>query len=66
MDYAKAMTVWITTNSGKFIKTWKYQTTSPASWETCMQVKKQQLGQDMEQWTGSIKEYVKERSMSRL
>ena len=31
MDYAKAMTVWITTNSGKFIKTWKYQTTSPAS-----------------------------------
>ena len=66
MDYAKAMTVWITTNSGKFIKTWKYQTTSPASWETYMQVKKQQLGQDMEQWTGSIKEYVKERSMSRL
>jgi len=33
----------------------------PASWETCMQVKKQQLEQDMEQWTGSKlgKEYIK-------
>ena len=33
----------------------------PASWETCMQVKKQQLEPDMEQWTGSKlgKEYVK-------
>ena len=31
------------------------------SWETCMQVKKQQLEPDMEQWTGSKlrKEYVK-------
>ena len=29
------------------------QTTLPASWETCMQVKKQQLELDMEQWTGS-------------
>ena len=30
-------------------------------WETCMQVKKQQLKLDMEQWTGSklVKEYVK-------
>ena len=37
------MTVWITTNCGKFLKTWDYQTTSlPVSWETCMQVKKQQ------------------------
>ena len=37
------------------------QTTLPASWETCMQVKKQQLKQDMEQQTGSNlgKEYVK-------
>ena len=25
----------------------------PASWETCMQVRKQQLEPDMEQWTGS-------------
>ena len=31
----------------------KYQTTWPASWETCIQVKKQQLELDMEQWTGS-------------
>ena len=33
----------------------------PASWETCVQVKKQQLEPDMEQWTGSKlgKEYVK-------
>ena len=32
-----------------------------ASWETCMQVKKQQLEPDMEQWTGSKleKEYIK-------
>ena len=26
----------------KFLKTWEYQTTLPASWEICMQVKKQQ------------------------
>ena len=34
---------------------------SPASWETCMQVKKQQLELDMEQWTGSRlkKEYIR-------
>ena len=44
---------WTTTNSGKFWKRWKYQTTWPASWETCMQVRKQQLELDMEQQTGS-------------
>ena len=32
---------------------WEYQTTWPASWEICMQVKKQQLELDMEQQTGS-------------
>ena len=39
----------------------EYQTTLPASWEICMQVKKQQLKQDMEQQTCSKlgKEYVK-------
>ena len=37
---------------GKFFKRWEYQTTLPASWETCMQVKKQQLESDMEQRTG--------------
>ena len=39
----------------------QYQTTLPASWEMCMQVKKQQLEPDMEKHTGSKlgKEYVK-------
>ena len=39
----------------------EYQTTWPASWEICMQVRKQQLELDMEQQTGSKsgKEYVK-------
>ena len=57
----KPLTVWITTNYGKFLKRWEYQTTWPASWEICMQVKKQQLELDMEQQTGSKsgKEYVK-------
>ena len=40
IDYAKAF-MWITTNSGKFLKRWEYQTILPASWEICMQVKKQ-------------------------
>ena len=46
----KPLTVWITTNCGKFLKRWKYQTTLPASWEICIQVKKQHLELDMEQW----------------
>ena len=37
----------------KLLKRKEYQTTLSASWETCMQVKKQQLELDMEQWTGS-------------
>ena len=37
----KPLTVWITTNCGKFWKRWEYQTISPASWETCRQVRKQ-------------------------
>ena len=49
----KPLTVWITINCGKFWKRWEYQTTWPASWETCMQVRKQQLELDMEQQTGS-------------
>ena len=52
IDYAKAF-VWITINCGKFWKRWEYQTTCPASWETYMQVRKQQLELDMEQQTGS-------------
>ena len=60
IDYAKAF-LWITTNCGNFLKRWEYQITLPVSWETCTQVKKQQLEPDMEQWTGSKlgKEYVK-------
>ena len=48
----KPLTVWITTNCGKFFKRLGYQTTWPASWEICMQVRKQQLELDMEQQTG--------------
>ena len=47
IDYTKAF-VRITTNCGKFFKRREYQTTWPASWEICMQVKKQQLELDME------------------
>ena len=36
--------------TGKFLKGWEYETTLPASRETCMQVKKHQLETDMEQW----------------
>ena len=61
IDYAKALNfVWITTN-WKILKEMEYQATFPAFWETCMQVKKQQLKPDMEQQTGSRlgKDYVK-------
>ena len=49
----KPLTVWITRNCGKFLKRWTYPTTWPASWETYIQVRKQQLEVDMEQQTGS-------------
>ena len=39
----KPLTLWITTNCRKFFNRWDYQTTLPASWEPCMQVKKQQF-----------------------
>ena len=57
----KPLIVWITTNCGKFLKRWEYQTTWSVSWETGMQVKKQYLELDMKQRTGSKlgKEYVK-------
>ena len=57
----KPLTVWITTNCGKFLKRWEYQMNLPASWEIYMQVKKQQLESYMEQQTSSKlgKEYVK-------
>ena len=47
------LTAWITINCWKLWKRWEYQTTWPASWETYMQVGKQQLELDMEQQTGS-------------
>ena len=53
MTMPEPLTVWITINCGKFWNRWKYQTTWPASWEICMQVRKQQLELDMEQQTGS-------------
>ena len=53
LTVSKPLTVWMTINCGKFWKRWEYQTTWPASWETCMQVRKQQLELDMEQQTGS-------------
>ena len=47
--------------TGKFLKRWEYQTTWPASWEICMQVKKQQLELNMDQQTASKsgKEFIK-------
>ena len=53
LTMTKPLTMWITINCGKFWKRWDYQTTWPASWETYMQVRKQQLELDMEQQTGS-------------
>ena len=53
IDYAKAFDCVHHNNCGKFWKRWEYQTTWSASWETYMQVRKQQLEQDMEQQTGS-------------
>ena len=55
IDYAKAFDcvdhnkLW----KIRFWKRWEYQTTWPASWEICMQIRKQQLELDMEQQTGS-------------
>ena len=48
----KPLTVWIITNCGQFWKRCEYQTTFPAFWEICMQVKKQQLELYMEQQDG--------------
>ena len=53
IDYAKAYDCVDHKKLKKFFKRWEYQITLCASWEICIQVKKQQLEQDMEQWTGS-------------
>ena len=49
----KPLTMWITKNYEKFIKRWEYQTTLLASWQICMQAKKQLLEMDVEQQTDS-------------
>ena len=53
IDYAKAFDCVDHNKLGKFFKRWEYQTTWPASSETYMQVRQQQLELDMEQQTGS-------------
>ena len=46
----KLLSVWIQRKCRNFLKRWAYKTTWPASWEICMQIKKQQLEPDKEQW----------------
>ena len=46
----KPLVICITKICGIFLKRWEYQTTLHVSWESCLQVKKQQLESDMEQW----------------
>ena len=52
IDYAKDFDC-VDHNKLRILKGWEYQTTWPASWEICMQVRKQQLEQVMKQQTGS-------------
>ena len=53
IDYAKAFDCVDHNKLWKILKGGEYQATWPASWEICMQVRKQQLELDMEQQTGS-------------
>ena len=53
IDYAKAFDCVDHNKLWTILKRWEYQTTWPASWEICLQVRKQQLELDMEQQTGS-------------
>ena len=53
IDYAKAFDCVDYNKLWKILKEMGIPTTWPASWETCMQVRKQQLELDMEQQTGS-------------
>ena len=53
IDYAKAFDCVDHNKPGRLWESWEYQTTWRASWEICMQVRKQQLELDMEQQTGS-------------
>ena len=47
IDYAKAFDCVDHNNCGKFGKRWEYKTAWPASWEICMQVRKQKLELDI-------------------
>ena len=60
IDYAKAFDC-ESQQTGTLLKRWEYQTTLPASWETCMHIKKQQLELDTVQQISSKsgKEYIK-------
>ena len=53
IDYVKAFDCVDHNKLWEILKRWEYQTTFPASWGICMQVKNQQLELDMEQQTGS-------------
>ena len=53
IDYAKAFDCVDHNKLWKILQEWEYQITLSASWEICMQVKKQQLELDMEQQTSS-------------
>ena len=53
IDYSKAFDCVDHNKLCKIPKEWEYQTTLPASWDICMQVKKQQWELDKEQQTGS-------------
>ena len=52
-DYAKTFDCVYHNKLWKILREMEYQTTWPAFWEICMQVRKQQLELDMEQQTGS-------------
>ena len=52
-DNAMENSVEVLWKTEKFFKRWEYQITWPASWEICMQVKKQQLELGIEQQSGS-------------
>ena len=61
MNYTEAFDCVDNQKLWKILKRWEYQTILPASWDNCMQVKKQQLDSNMNEWIGSKlgKEYIK-------
>ena len=60
INYTKAFDYVDQSKRGKFLMRWEYQITLPVSCKTCMQIKKQLLDLDMDQWSGSKlrKDYV--------